>query len=188
MNEKTKYMSFAGIIAACYVVLTFVSSMLGLSSGTIQVRFSEGLNTLVCYTGAAVPGLFIGCLVANLFTGGCALDLVFGSLATLIGAFLGRKLSTIENGKYNMLVPIPTILANAIIVPWVLQKGYNVPLEYNYLFITVVVGEVISAGLIGMFVYFSLYRISFFRNMMNEDKPSEVKEETSDKTETKEGE
>lgn len=184
-NTKATFAATAGMVAAIYVVLTFVSSMLGLSSGIIQIRFSEALNTLVCYTGSAVPGLYMGCMAANLLTGGCLLDLVFGSLATLIGAFLGRKIATIKNGKYNMLVPIPTILANALIVPWVLQKGYNVPIEYEYLFITVGLGEIISAGLIGMFVYFSLRRISFFRRMLNEGKPLEVKEETS---EPKEGE
>ena len=167
MSNKTKYVSVAGMIAATYVVMTFVSSMLGLSSGAIQVRFSEALNVLVCFTGAAVPGLFIGCIAANLLTGACILDMIFGSFATLIGAFIGRKIAELENGKYNKLVPIPTILSNAIIVPWVLQRGYGVNLPYTSLFVTVGLGEIISAGLIGMFVYFTLLRIPQFRQLIN---------------------
>ena len=187
MNRKhnVTFVALSGMIAAIYAVMTFISSMVGLSSGVIQVRISEALNTLVCYTGAAVPGMFLGCIVANLLTGGCVLDLVFGSLATLIGAFIGRKIATIKDGKFNMLVPIPTILSNAIIVPFVLQKGYNIDMPYWYLFVTVGVGEMISAGLIGMFVYFTLLRIPQFRRMIASveqypDKPESKKETKED--------
>ncbi len=168
MNSKvdTKSVAFAGMIAALYVAMTYLSSILGLSSGVIQVRFSESLNTLTCFTGAAVPGLFLGCIAANLLTGGCVIDMIFGSLATLIGAFIGRKIAIIEDGKYNMLVPIPTIIANIIVVPFVLKYGYNINLPYQYMAITVGLGEIISAGLIGMFVYFTLLRIPQFRQIV----------------------
>lgn len=185
MNSRIRYVTFAGMIAALYVVFTFLSSAVGLSSGAIQVRLSEAFNTLTCFTGAAVPGMFIGCMLANLLTGGCAIDLIFGSLATLIGVAIGRKIATIRDGKFNMLVPIPTILSNALIVPVVLQKGYNINMPYWYLFLTVGLGEVISAGLIGMFVYFTLLRIPQFRRMIASveqypDKPESKKETKED--------
>ena len=83
-----KKMTQAAIIAALYVVLTYLAGMLGLASGAIQIRFSEALTILPVFTPAAIPGLFAGCILSNLFTG-CALpDIVVGSLATLIGAVL----------------------------------------------------------------------------------------------------
>lgn len=193
-NKNVLFITLAGMIAAAYVVMTFISSAFGLSSGVIQVRFSESLNTIVCFTEAAVPGLFLGCIIANLLTGGCVIDLVVGSLATLIGAIIGRKIATIKDGKYNMLVPIPTILSNAIIVPFVLQHGYGVNMPYYYLFITVGLGEIISAGLIGMFVYFTLLRIPQFRQLVKSEKqykelPSKEKKqkEAEDSKTDKEG-
>ena len=172
MKSKLKVFSvtLAAMIAAAYVIMTFVSSVLGLSSGMIQVRFSESLNTLVCFTESAVPGLFLGCILSNLLTGGCVIDLVVGSIATLIGAAVGRKIATIKDGKYNILVPIPTILSNAILVPFVLQYGYGIDMPYRYLFTTVGLGEIVSAGLIGMFVYFTLLRIPQFRQLVKSEK------------------
>lgn len=166
-NRKIQYLTSAGMIAALYVVLTFVSSMVGMSSGVIQVRLSESLNMLVCFTSATIPGMFVGCLAANLLTGGCALDLVAGSIATFIGIFLGRKISTLSRGKYNLLVPVPTILSNAIIVPIVLQKGYGVSLPYTYLAATVGAGELISAGIFGIILYFALLKVPQFKKMLN---------------------
>lgn len=165
MDKRIRFVSLAGMIAALYVVLTFIASMMGLASGVIQIRLSEVLNVLVCFTGAAVPGMFIGCISANLLTGGCVLDLIFGSLATLIGAFLGRLISKISHGKFNMLVPVPTVLSNALIVPWVLQKGYGINLPYTYLMMTVGVGELLSAGLLGLFLYYALWGMPVFRRM-----------------------
>lgn len=74
------------MIAALYVVLTYITNLLGLASGTIQVRFSEALCILPVFTPAAIPGLFIGCLISNLITGGIIWDIIFGSIATLLGA------------------------------------------------------------------------------------------------------
>ena len=86
MNTKTtREIANGGMIAALYVVLTFVAQAFGLASGAIQVRFSEALCLLPCLMASAVPGLTIGCVLANLLTGCAALDVIFGSLATLIG-------------------------------------------------------------------------------------------------------
>lgn len=85
-NKKVLFAVQAAMIAALYVVLTYITNLLGLASGTIQVRFSEALCILPVFTPAAIPGLFIGCLISNLITGGIIWDIIFGSIATLLGA------------------------------------------------------------------------------------------------------
>lgn len=156
MNQKSsdRVLSLvqAAMIAALYVVLTFIANALGLASSVIQVRFSEALTILPYFTPAAVPGLFIGCLLSNILTG-CALpDIIFGSLATLIGAVFTRKLR-----KYKWLAPVPPIVANAVIVPFVLLYAYGIqPLWFS--FITVTVGEIISCGILGMLLLFALQK------------------------------
>ena len=142
----------AAMIAALYVVLTFIANALGLASQAIQVRFSEALTILPYFTPAAVPGLFIGCLLSNILTG-CALpDIVFGSLATLVAAILTRKLR-----NNNWMAPLPPIAANAIVVPFVLLYAYGVgPLWFTFL--TVTAGEIISCGVLGMLLLFALQK------------------------------
>lgn len=142
----------AAMIAALYVVLTFIANALGLASSVVQIRFSEALTILPFFTPAAVPGLFIGCLLSNILTG-CALpDILFGSLATLIGAVFTRKLR-----KYKWLAPVPPIVANAVIVPFVLLYAYGIkPLWFS--FVTVTIGEIISCGILGMLLLFTLQK------------------------------
>ena len=156
MNQKesTKVLLLvqAAMIAALYVVLTFIANALGLASQAIQVRFSEALTILPYFTPAAVPGLFIGCLLSNILTG-CALpDIIFGALATLIGAVFTGKLK-----KYKWMAPVPPIVANAVIVPFVLLYAYGVkPLWLS--FVTVTIGEIISCGVLGMLLLFALQK------------------------------
>jgi len=143
-NRNLIYLSQAAVIAALYVVFTFVSALMGLASGVIQVRLSEALCVLPCFTAAAVPGLFVGCLAANLLTG-CALwDVVFGSLATLIGAVLCRALR-----RHRLPALIPNIVSNTVIVPLVLMYVYGTPETFAYLALTVGLGELISCGVLG---------------------------------------
>lgn len=140
----------AAMIAAIYVVLTFIANAFGLANYAVQVRFSEALTILPYFTPTAIPGLVIGCLLANVLTG-CALpDIIFGTLATLIGALLTYKLR-----KFKWLAPVPPILANAVMIPFVLLYAYGIrPLWLS--FITVTIGEVISCGLLGMILLFAL--------------------------------
>ena len=157
MKKNVRYLTQAAMIAAVYVVLTFIANALGLANGAIQIRFSESLCVLPYFTSAAIPGLFIGCLISNILTG-CALpDIVFGSIATLIGAYVTYLLR-----KYKWLSPIGPILANALIVPFILLYAYGVrPLWLS--FITVTIGEIISCGILGMILLFSLDR---YRNII----------------------
>ena len=85
-NKKVLFLTQAAVIAAIYVVLTIFISAFNLASGAIQVRISEALTILPFFTPAAIPGLAIGCLLSNLLTGAAGYDVVFGSLATLLGA------------------------------------------------------------------------------------------------------
>ena len=137
------------MIAALYVVLTFIANLAGLASGVIQVRLSEALTILPVFTAAAVPGLAVGCVLANLLTGCAIWDVVFGSLATLIGAVGTRLLCK----KSPVLAVLPPILSNIIIVPLVLQRVYGVEDAYWYLAMTVGAGEIISCGVLGLLLY-----------------------------------
>ena len=117
---RTKYLTHAAIIAAVYVVITMAFAPI--SYGQVQVRISEALTVLPYFTPAAVPGLFVGCLVANIYGGAGLIDIVFGSLATLLAAFVSYKMPK----KY--LVPLPPVIINAIVIGFVLYFAVNVPL------------------------------------------------------------
>ena len=143
--NRTKALTRGAVIAALYVVLTLVSAAFGLSSGVIQLRLSEALCVLPFFCAEAVPGLFLGCLIANLVTGAPIWDILFGSLATLLGAAGARLLR-----RWRFLVPIPTVLANALIIPPVLIFAYGVPDAYLFLVATVSAGEILSCGVLGL--------------------------------------
>ena len=151
-NINVLFMAQAAMIAAIYVVITLVFAPF--SYGEVQVRLSEALTILPVFTPAAIPGLFIGCLISNIL-GGCIIpDIICGSLATLIGAIFTYSLR--NQSKY--LAPVPPILANALIVPFVLRFGYQVPLPIPFMMLTVGIGEIISCGLLGMILYTALHK------------------------------
>lgn len=154
------FLAQAAAIAALYVVFTYLASWLGLSSGAVQIRFSEALAVLPFFTPAAIPGLFVGCFLANLLTGAVLWDVVFGSIATLLGAagtYLLRK-------RTKWLAPVPPILANTAIVPFVLTYAYGVPDGIPFLMLTVGAGELLSCGLLGLALMKALekYRVRLF--------------------------
>ena len=163
-NKKVLFIVQAALIAAIYVVLTYFISAFNLASGAIQVRISEALTILPVFTPAAIPGLFIGCLLSNLLTGCMPLDVVFGSLATLIGAIFTWSL----RNKSKFLAPVPPVVANIIVVPFVLKYAYMVPLPIPFMMLTVGVGEVISAGVLGLILYGALnkYRGIIFKKAL----------------------
>ena len=149
------------LIAALYVALTYLATIFGISSGVIQFRLSEALTILPVFMPEAIPGLFVGCIISNLMTPGVhPLDILFGSLATLIGAalcYLMRKLSP----KLMWLATLPTIFANAIIVPFVLMFAYGVEGSYFFFMLTVFIGEAVCAGIGGTCLYYSLRKVKF---------------------------
>ena len=161
-NKKVLFAVQAAMIAALYVVLTYITNLLGLASGTIQVRFSEALCILPVFTPAAIPGLFIGCLISNLITGGIIWDIIFGSIATLLGA-----LGTYFLRKKKFVYTLPPV-----IVPLVLRYGYGFTTIYkgvdiSLLFnaVTVGIGEIISICVLGSLLkgILSKYRNVIFK-------------------------
>ena len=142
-NTNILRITYGAVIAAIYVVLTVLFAPI--SFGPMQVRIAEMLMILPMFTPAAVPGLFIGCIIANMLGGAIALDVIFGSLATLIGAWVGYLLR-----RNRWLVPIPPILSNALIVPFVLKYGYGfteIPLPLMMVYIAI--GEIIGCYVLG---------------------------------------
>ena len=155
---KTVSVVYAAMIAAIYVALCYIFQPL--SNSVIQVRIAEALTILPYFTPAAIPGVTIGCFLSNLLTGRDVLDILFGTLATLIGAILSYKLR-----RHKFLVPVPPIVANILIIPWVLRFAYGEALPIPFMMLTVGIGEVISIGIIGMILLFALsqYRDILFK-------------------------
>ena len=142
-NKKVQFITQGAVIAAIYVVLGLIFDTF--SFGPIQFRIAEMLTIMPYFTPAAIPGLFVGCLIANIIGGGLIWDIVFGSIATLIGA-IGSYLVR----KNKWLVPLPPIIANMVIVPFVLKYAYGYDGLLVYFMFTVGLSEIIVCGIIGM--------------------------------------
>ncbi len=153
MNNKmlSLLMVQGAMIAAIYVVVTF--ALAPISFQEIQLRVSEALTILPMFTPAAVPGLFIGCLIANAISGAPLPDIVFGSLATLLGAIGTRML----RNRKPVVAIIPPILANMFIVPYILRYAYEVPLPIPLMMLTVGAGEAVSCGVLGLLLHKALF-------------------------------
>lgn len=152
-KNRIRYAVQASAIAALYTALTLVANLFGLANHAVQIRFSEALTVLPCFMPSAVPGLFVGCLISNILTGAMPLDIVFGSLATLLGAIFTRLLR-----KHKLLAPLPPILSNTLIIPFVLAYVYNFQGSIWYFMLTVGLGEIISCGVLGYVLMSALKR------------------------------
>lgn len=163
--RRTLYLAEASMIAALYLLFTLLTWQF--ASGVIQLRLSEALAVLPYFTPAAIPGLTVGCLLANLISGCAPWDVVFGTLATLLGAVFAWLLR-----KRALLVPIPNILSNTLIIPFVLRYVYGAPDALPFLFLSIGASEILSSGLLGFGLLFLLrpYASRIFRNLK---KPSE---------------
>lgn len=159
MTKKTNMIAESGIIAAIYVVLTLISTAFGISSGAIQVRLSEALCILPCFTTAAIPGLTVGCLLSNILSGCVIWDIVFGTLATLIGAIGTHLLKS-----HRFLASVPPIISNIIIIPLILAKAYHIETAFFLLMLSVGTGEVISCGIFGQLLYTAVSKYGLFQN------------------------
>ena len=149
--KNTYFLAYGAVIAAIYVALTLAFQPI--SFGPVQFRISEALCVLPFFTPAAIPGLFVGCFLSNLFAGAAGLDIVFGSLATLIGAAGSYALR-----RNKVLVCVPPILANTIIVPWVLRFAYGSEDLIPFMMLTVGIGEVLAIGVLGSILLAALNR------------------------------
>lgn len=161
-NKNVLFMTHAAMIAAIYVVLTYIFSPF--SFGEVQIRIAEALTILPVFTPAAIPGLFIGCLIGNILGGAILPDIIFGSLATLIGAVFTYML----RDQNKLLAVLPPIISNTIIVPFVLKLGYGVNLPIPFMMLTVGIGEIIGCGVLGLVLYSALskYRSLIFKSVV----------------------
>lgn len=141
-SNKTYFMVYGAAIAAIYTVLTLVFAPI--SFGPVQFRIAEALCILPFFTPAAVPGLFIGCLLSNFLCGAAAPDVIFGSLATLVGA-----LGSYWVRKRRWAVCIPPIVANTVVIPWILRYAYGSKDMILYSMLTVGIGEILAIGVLG---------------------------------------
>ena len=158
--KRVRFICLAALIAAMYVALTYLAMALGLDKNAIQIRFSEALIVLAFITPAAIPGLYIGCLLANILTACAPLDILIGPLATLIGAVGSYLIGRMSNKKLaRWLCTIPNIIANTIIVTIVCYICYTAPDAQTPSIIpfyaaTIFIGEVISCGVLGSILLF----------------------------------
>ena len=159
MNSKeTGFLVQGALIAALYVALTMMFAPI--SFGPVQFRISEALCILPFFTPAAIPGLFLGCLISNLLGTAVIMDVICGSLATLIGAVGSYWL---RQQKY--LVCLPPILANTLIIPWVLRYAYGSTDLVPFMMLTVGIGEVLAIGVLGngLLALLERYKYVIFR-------------------------
>ncbi len=146
-RNKTALLTRGAIIAAVYVVLTYITNLFGLASGAVQIRLSEALCVLPIFFPEAIGGLTLGCFIANLVTGCIPTDIIFGSFATFLGAW-----GTYFFRKKTPVAIMSPILSNIVIVPLVLKYAYGLGDAWWYFVLTVGVGEVISCALVGSLV------------------------------------
>jgi uncharacterized membrane protein len=142
LNLSTRYIAQVGIIASLYAALTIV--LAPISYGPLQVRISEALTILPFLTPSAVPGLFVGCLVANIYGGLGIYDIVGGSLCTLLAAYLTYLLS---KTKQPLLAPLPPVVVNALGVSLYLHFLFQLPYWLTVAYIAV--GEIIACFVVG---------------------------------------
>lgn len=138
-------LSQGAIIAAVYALLTIF--LAPISSGLIQCRVSEAMSVLPYFTFSAVPGLFIGCVIANLLVGATIYDVIFGSLATLLAAYITYAMRK-HFSKY--LAPLPSVVVNALVVGWLLTYVYEVGVDYWIAVGYVAIGQAIACFALGI--------------------------------------
>lgn len=148
-GKKAVFITQAAVIAALYTVLVIIFNYC--SFGPIQFRIAEALTILPYFTPAAIPGLFVGCLLSNILGGAAIWDIIFGSIATLIGA-----IGTYALRKNKWLAPLPPIIANTLIVPFVLKYAYGSEGVFAMFFVTIGASEFVVCGVIGMILLFAL--------------------------------
>ncbi len=160
-QNAIRSLTTSALLAAAYVVLALICDSFGLLKYAIQIRLPEALCVLVAFTPAAVPGITLGCLITNLLFAGAPLDIIFGTVATLIGAYLGHLIS---RGKPRtlprlLLATLPTLISNTVIMPPVIVYSYGSELALPLVYVTVFVGELISACVIGTVLGSSLKKV-----------------------------
>jgi uncharacterized membrane protein len=166
---NVRKIALSAVVAALYTVLSYFAGIFGLAYGPIQCRFSEALCVLPFLFPETSWGLFIGCVLTNLMSSYGPVDIIFGSLATLLAAICTSKV------KNRWLAPLPPVIANGVIVgatiAW-FETGFTKAFwpAYAYNGITVAIGEAIACYVLGMLLLTYLPKISFFKKIIPEDR------------------
>ena len=154
-RKSTVFIVKSAVIAALYAIMTVVISPL--SYGMVQCRFSESLIMLCAFSPAAIPGLTVGCLVANIFSFN-PVDMICGTTATLLSAVVGYKLRKVKIGGIPWLTPLPAVIFNMIIIG--LELSVYLPIECHGFLVgffiqalSVFIGQVIACYIFGVPVY-----------------------------------
>lgn len=157
-----KSITVSAMIAALYVILSYVCDSLGLLRFAVQLRIPEALCVLCAFTPYAIPGMTLGCFLANLLLGCAPLDVMVGSLATFIGAFFGYIIARRFSSKNSAIIisTIPTFISNTLIMPPVIMYAYGSEYALPLVFVTVGIGELLSAVMLGSLFGLALKRYS----------------------------
>lgn len=165
MKTNTRKIAAAGLIAACYTVLTV--ALAPISYGMVQVRVSEALTLLPVYSPVAIWGVSVGCLISNIIGVAMgtniigALDVVFGTIATFLAAILSYKLRAVRLRGLPVLSALPPILLNAVVIGLELCYAATKGFHWNmFLFeaFWVGFGQLVSCLGFGMMLCYVLQR------------------------------
>ena len=160
MRSKTQLLTLNGVIAAAYAALTLVASAMNLAYGPVQFRFSEALTVLPFLFPGTWPGLFVGCLVANLLSPYGPIDIVIGSLATLLAAIWTEKVDR------PWLAPLPPVLCNMVLVGFTAQ--FAALFAVNALWVGI--GEAVVCYVLGLLLIRAVPNVSYLRRYVPESR------------------
>ncbi len=159
--KSTKQLTSAALIAALYVILSFISGMFGLSSNLFQLRISDALCVLSALTPAGIWGVSIGCLLYNILSGGPIWDIIIGTAASFIGCLgvygLSRISFVTKRGTlWPLLLPVPYILANTFLIPFVFILLGTFGNAYFVFALCIFAGEFFSCEIFGTLLYIAV--------------------------------
>ena len=168
MNFSTKKLVVSAVVAALYVLLGLLSSALGLAWGPVQLRLSEALCVLPCILPGSALGLTIGCVIFNLLSPYGPVDLICGSLATLVAALATAKI------KKPALASLPPVLCNALVIGAMLawyETGFSAGFWrlFGFNALWVGLGEALSCCLLGAFLLKLVPKLPSLRGMIKGD-------------------
>lgn len=167
---NSRDLTLAAMVAALYAVMGYFGDIFGLTFGVVQFRFAEALTVLPFLFPAAVPGLFIGCLITNLLSPFGPLDIIVGSLATLLAALWTTKMPS------RWLAPLPPVICNAVLVgftiSWAQVGGFTEAFPAAWLIngLSVGVGELGVCYVLGLLLLNVIPRIPVLRERIPADR------------------
>lgn len=165
-NTHTRFLAEAGLIAALYAITTYLCALWGIAYGEVQFRFSEALTILPLFTPAAIPGLTIGCFIANLGSPFGMVDVICGTAATLIAAIAVWAVRRVRIKNVAWLAPLFPVLANAIIVgleiSWFMPEGLTWA-GFAAAAVSVGLGELVVCYVLGLPLSIVLDRLPVFK-------------------------